>query len=222
MDRVKAAGVEFMLGGGFAFAAYTGRWRDTKDIDLYVKPQDRARAIAALNRAGFKDYYKRRPYDRKWIYRAIRSDVIVDVIWAMANQRAQVDDLWLTRARPLAIRDQNLRVIPVEELIWCKLYIVQRDRCDWTDIFNLLYARGAEIDWSHLARRLDQDEPLLRSLLTLYGWLSPQSASKLPRSLWQSCPPRIVSPQQALRRIRLLDSRAWFAATQTANRKLEI
>src|SRR5690242_16299639 len=35
METLRAAGVDFMLGGGFALAAFTGRWRDTKDIDFY-------------------------------------------------------------------------------------------------------------------------------------------------------------------------------------------
>jgi aminoglycoside-2''-adenylyltransferase len=80
LESMRMAGVKFMLGGGFAFAAYTGRWRDTKDIDLYVRPTDRLPAIRALDRAGFRDYYDRLRYDRKWIYRSIRSEVIVDVI----------------------------------------------------------------------------------------------------------------------------------------------
>src|SRR5579859_2214761 len=41
MDAIRSAGVPFMLGGGFALAAFTGRWRDTKDIDFYIRPGDR-------------------------------------------------------------------------------------------------------------------------------------------------------------------------------------
>ena len=89
-------GIEFLVGGGFARAGFTGRWRDTKDIDFYIRPQDRQAAERALKKAGFADYYEKLPYDRAWIYRSNKQNVIVDVIWAMANQRAQVDDLWLT------------------------------------------------------------------------------------------------------------------------------
>ena|SRR5436190_388327 len=222
LDAMREVGLRFMIGGGFAFAAYTGRWRDTKDIDLYVKPQDRQSAIEALTRAGFEDYYRRLPYDRKWIYRGIRSDVIVDIIWAMANQRAQVDNSWLQRAPVLSIRGEKLSVIPVEELVWCKLYILQRDRCDWTDIFNVLYARGGRIDWKHLIRRLEDDAPLLHALLTVYGWLCPRSALQVPRSFWRCRPTRVVDPHIASRRSKLLDSRGWFAPMQASNRKLEI
>ena len=222
LRMVRATGVDFMLGGGFAFAAYTGRWRDTKDIDIYVRPQDRQKAIDALDQAGFEDFYSRLPYDRKWIYRGVRSDFIVDVIWSMANQRAQVDELWFKRAPKVMLRDQTVSVIPLEELIWCKLYIIQRDRCDWTDIFNLLYARASQIDWNHLHTRLEEDLPLLRALLTVYGWLCPGSALTLPRSVWRLSRPKPSTPEVLQRRSMLLDSRAWFSATQPTQRKLEI
>src|SRR3979490_1262950 len=43
-DAVRAARrarVRFLLGGGFGLAAYTGRWRNTKDMDIYVLPAER-------------------------------------------------------------------------------------------------------------------------------------------------------------------------------------
>src|SRR5258707_5822448 len=157
---IREAGIPFLLGGGFALATFTGRWRDTKDIDFYIRPQDRKAAAAALSRAGFADYYKRLRYDRKWIYRSIKSDVIVDIIWAMANQRARVDEQWFQRADSVNIRGERLQVVPMEEFMWCKLYIMQRDHCDWTDLFNLVYADGERIDWWHVIERLEDATPL--------------------------------------------------------------
>src|SRR6476646_7954049 len=51
IDAVRSSGVPFMLGGGFALASFTGRWRDTKDIDFYIHPRDRDRVIEALSQA---------------------------------------------------------------------------------------------------------------------------------------------------------------------------
>jgi hypothetical protein len=225
IEAVRAAGVDFMLGGGFALAAFTGRWRDTKDIDLYIRPQDRDRVVKALASAGFKDYYDQLPYDRKWIYRSIRSGVIVDIIWSMANQRAQVDSLWFERAGTLELRGQKLLILPPEEFMWCKLYILQRDHCDWTDVFNLLHAVGHRLDWAHLINRLEEDAPLLKALLLVYGWLCPQGVLKLPERLWRLL--RMSPPNASLKppthdHIRLLDSRGWFAALQPPDRKLEV
>jgi len=41
IQAVRRAGIRFLVGGGFGLAAYTGRWRNTKDMDLYVLPADR-------------------------------------------------------------------------------------------------------------------------------------------------------------------------------------
>ena len=49
----------------------------------------------SYNRCGMNDYYDVVPYDRAWIYRAHLDGVIVDTIWAMANKRSQVDEVWL-------------------------------------------------------------------------------------------------------------------------------
>jgi hypothetical protein len=224
IDTVRSTGVPFMLGGGFALAAYTGRWRDTKDIDFYILPKDRDRVVAALTKAGFDDYFGQRPYDRRWIYRSIQSGVIVDIIWSMANQRAQVDEQWFERSGTLKLRGQELSIVPPEELMWCKLYILQRDHCDWTDVFNLLYAVGHQLDWPHVLRRLEEDTPLLKAVLNVYGWLCPKYVLKLPEQLFRQLRmprPKTVTKQKR-NHIRLLDSRGWFAALQPVDRKLEV
>ena len=91
-------GLKFALGGGLAFSHYAHRWRNTKDIDLYIKPDDRHAMINVLHETGLKDYFDVKDYDRQWIYRSHNGDgIIVDIIWQMANYRTQVDEEWLTR-----------------------------------------------------------------------------------------------------------------------------
>src|SRR5256885_16546155 len=68
IQAVRRAGISFLVGGGFGLAAYTGRWRNTKDMDLYIVPGDRERTIQALTEEGFGDYYETLPYDPGWIY----------------------------------------------------------------------------------------------------------------------------------------------------------
>jgi hypothetical protein len=217
--------IPFMLGGGFALATLTGRWRDTKDIDFYIHPRDRDRAAKVLTEAGFKDYFETRPYDRKWIYRTTQSGVIVDIIWAMANQRAQVDNLWFKRASTISVRGETLKVLPLEEFMWCKLYIMQRDHCDWMDVLNLLYAVEGRLDWKHLIERLEEDVPLLKGLLLVYAWLCPWAARELPPGLWRRLglpPGGGARPDPERDHIRLLDTRHWFAALQPDTQKLEV
>ena len=210
----RTRGLRFALGGAFGCAAYTGRWRNTKDLDLYVLPEDRTAMIEVLGQAGLADYYERQPYDRRWIYRGHREDTIVDVIWAMANQRARVDLKWFSAARPMRLREERVKVIPPEEMLWQKLYILQRERCDWPDVLNILYAVGPQLDWKHLLERLEADGPLLRGVLAVFAWLCPGRAAALPPWLWErlrTAPPAgRQAPDVDLERIALLDSRPWF------------
>src|SRR5438128_2215166 len=76
IQALRGAGIRFMVGGGFALATFTGKWRDTKDIDFYVMPGDAPAARKALELAGFTDYYEQLAYDRKWIYRNVQDGVI--------------------------------------------------------------------------------------------------------------------------------------------------
>jgi hypothetical protein len=224
IQALRAAGVRFLLGGGFALATYIGHWRNTKDIDFYIMQADRDKAVEALTKAGFEDLYEHLPYDRKWIYRSTRDGLVVDIIWAMANQRAQTDEQWFERAPAATVRGEALKVVPMEEFLWCKLYIMQRDHCDWTDVFNLLYAIGRELDWEHLLNRLEEDRPLLKGLLTVYGWLCPEQARELPRFIQEELdlPEPETSDQRKRDPIRLLDTRSWFAAFLPKNQPLEV
>jgi len=142
----------------------------------------------------------------------------------MANQRAEVDKLWFEKAPCACVRGEPMQVLPVEEFIWCKLYILQRDHCDWSDVLNVIYAVGPQVDWDHLLWRLEDDWQLLKSLLTLYDWLCPKHARKLPSYLRKRLrlePPK-VQARLKHNRIRLLDTRGWFAALLPENRPLEV
>jgi hypothetical protein len=214
LDRVTAEGLHFALGGGFAVGLYTGAPRNTKDLDIYIRPSDRERVIQMMSDCGLTDYFEKKPYDQAWIYRANQGDTIVDAIWAMANKRAQVDDAWLTRGAVIQMFDKHIRVIPSEELIWSKLYVLQRDRCDWPDIVNLIRACGPHLDWPHLLNRVAEDLPLLKAVLTIFSWVCPQQAVSVPRRVWDSMglpmPKLERDPEGRPARPDLLDTRPWF------------
>lgn len=216
LQVARQAGVPFLLGGAFGLAVYTNRWRDTKDLDLLVRPQDRQKFIDALTAANFDDYYPRLAYDRGWIYRSVRQDFIVDVIWQMANRRAQIDDLWFEHATPFEIRGQSLGIVPAEELLWHKLYVMQRERCDWPDVLNLLRTSVTRLDWARLLERIGPDALLFSGLLQVFIWLCPGHARSIPEWVCQKL--RLPQPDSPIledpRRIQLLDSRPWFGLPQ--------
>jgi hypothetical protein len=209
--------IPFALGGAFAVATYTGCWRNTKDLDLYVPPEHKDRMIQLTRDLGMVDYFDTKEYDRWWIYRATRDGNIVDIIWAMANHRQQIDQLWMSGPEVI-LRGHRVKVLPAEAMLWDKLYIVQRDRCDWQDVFNLLYAAGSEVDWKLLLGRMDEDLPLMAGALSVFRWLAPERASQFPSWIWRrvgltraEAAPPAGDADFNKRRIALLDRRAWFA-----------
>lgn len=214
LDKLAQEQVPFALGGGLALGIYTGKGRHTKDLDLYILPEDRPRVVTFLSECGLADYYDIKSYVRDWIYRAHSGDVIVDAIWSMANKRADVDWGWLDGGPKIQMLDRKFNVIPPEELIWSKLYVLQRDRCDWPDVMNLLCATGALLDWHHLFRRVESDLPLLKGVVSVFAWVSPERAQELPGWLWEElglvAPAAIPEPEGPLPRADLLDTRPWF------------
>ncbi|HTU44159.1 MAG TPA: nucleotidyltransferase family protein [Bryobacteraceae bacterium] len=213
MHQARQRNVPFAVGGGLAAMTYAGQWRNTKDIDLYVLPRDRDQMIAIVASLGLADYYEKQAYDRQWIYRSHKDDTIVDIMWAMANHRAQVDEAWLNGPEVQA-GDECFRLLAAEEELWSKLYLMQRDRCDWPDAVNLLYGVGPQLDWRHLISRVAEDRALLAGLLSLFSWLHPERARELPAWIWRelqlSAPVEAGGLELARNRARLLDSRPWF------------
>lgn len=223
---LRKAGAHFALGGAFGLAAYTGRWRNTKDLDFFILPSEKDKVIDALTKAGFDDYHSKHEYDRRWIYRATKDEMIVDAIWQTPNQRSFVDEEWFERGRKVKLREHTLQAIPAEELLAIKLFVVQRDRCDWPDLINLLHAVCGELDWDHVLKRLRDDAPLLSGLLQVFNWVSPVRARLIPekiRELFHLPEPR---PQElelpGELRVALLDSRPWFAAMQPEDRPMRV
>jgi hypothetical protein len=214
LREASESGIPLAVGGSMAVSSYSGILRPVKDLDLYVTPEEKDHLIAPLKQQGFKDYFDRVPYDREWIYRAVLDDPIVDVIWQMANRRAAVDHLWLSRGPVVQFETVSIRLLPVEEMVWNRLYVLQRDRCDWPDVFNLLDIAWDRIDWLYLKNRLQEDLPLLCALLNVYTWLRPEMISHVPA--W-ALEPEKEAPTNAgegvvQTRARLLDSRPWLVS----------
>ncbi|HUR96272.1 MAG TPA: hypothetical protein VMY76_16965 [Gemmatimonadales bacterium] len=219
LEEAEVAGIPVAFGGAFALAAYGGELRNTKDLDLYILPEDRHAMIEAMSRAGLTDYYDQAPYDRAWIYRGAHGESLVDAIWAMANLRTLVDMDWLTLGPELQIHGNRVRPIPAEELIWSKLYVLQRSRSDWLDVLNLLDAMAPRLDWDRLMMRMGPDLPLLAAALSVFAWLAPARASQIAEQVWTRAgarPPE-APPERHVTRARadLLDSRPWFRGAET-------
>jgi hypothetical protein len=215
VEVATSRGIRFAAGGGFAFTTYSGKWRDTKDLDLFILPEDQKAMTEVVTEAGFADYYAWKPYDRSWIYRGYNDGRIIDLIWTMPNHRMVVDEQWL-RGRKVCLHGMKVRLLPPEELLWSKIYVMQRDRCDWPDLLNVLNGVGPDMDWEHMLARIGDDTRVLGALLNLFAWLCPERAALLPSWLWKRIemgPPQILGPCSKERAF-LLDTRDWFGPAE--------
>lgn len=189
--------IPFAVGGGLAVSAYSGFVRNTKDMDLFILEKQSQEVVEITRELGFEEFTEV-PYDRTWSYRCSRDGYIIDFLWRMLNGRSSVDESWLTLGWHLRVRGVPVKLLPVEELIWSKLYILRRDRADWPDILSLLYARGAELDWDRLLSNLGNDRLVLGGLVNLLRWLCPGRACRFPESVWAAMgllPPSCCEPE---------------------------
>src|ERR1700756_2716504 len=54
LDKLTQAKVPFLVGGAFALEHYTGIWRYTKDLDIFMRRRHIQSALKLLGRAGFQ------------------------------------------------------------------------------------------------------------------------------------------------------------------------
>src|SRR5207302_2460416 len=128
------AGVPFAVGGAFAFHYYTAVPACTKDLDLFLSESAAHSAVEHLLRAGFDA----KVMQEHWLAKAKRDGAVVDLIYGSSNFWSTVDHRWLERARSAVVLGCKVRVIPLEELLWSKAYVMARERYDGADVSHLL------------------------------------------------------------------------------------
>lgn len=176
MSLLREAQVPYMVGGAYAFARYTGIVRHTKDFDVFIHPRDFGRALDAFARAGYS-VDRTFPY---WLGKAFQGDDFVDLIFGAGNGIARVDDRWFEHAPDDAVLGIPVQLIPAEEMIWSKSFIMERERYDGADVAHVLHARAGELDWQRLLDRFGDHWRVLLTHLILFGYIYPEAADHIP------------------------------------------
>jgi len=180
LDLLNRSGVPYVVSGAFALHAHTGIWRDTKDLDVFITPQNVDRALHELGSAGFECEVR----DPVWLAKAHRDDFYVDLITGMSNGVITVDDSWIERGRVEVIMDISSRVLAAEELIASKLFVTRRERFDGADIAHVIHGTRGNLEWDRLLSLAgDHWEVLLWSLL-LFRYCYPMHSDYVPRAIW--------------------------------------
>jgi hypothetical protein len=170
------AGVPFLVGGAYAYATYTGIYRDTKDLDLFPRPKDAPRALEILA----SDGWRTERTDEVWLYKGFKGEFFVDLIFSSGNGIATVDDLWFEHARTGVVMGQEVSIAPPEEMIWSKGFVLERERYDGSDVNHLLRCAGPEMDWDRLLFRFERYWEVLLSHLMLFRYAYPSERAVIP------------------------------------------
>lgn len=170
------AGVPFLVGGSHAFLEYTGIVRNTKDFDLFLRRSDLDRAVEALCDAG----YRTEVSFPHWLAKAWQHDDFVDLVFSSGNGICVVDDGWFEHAVETQVLGMPVKIVPCEELMWQKAFVMERERFDGADLMHIIRCRAEDIDWDRLLVRFAERWPLLYTYLLFFTFVYPSEAPRLP------------------------------------------
>jgi hypothetical protein len=170
------AGVPFVVGGAYAYATYTGIYRDTKDLDLFPRKRDAGRALEVLELDGWRTERT----DEVWLYKAFKGEYFVDFIFSSGNGVAVVDEEWFEHAKTATVFGHRCLVAPAEEIIWSKSFVNERERYDGADVNHLILKAGRQMDWERVLRRFDRYWEVLFSHLMMFRFAYPSERDTVP------------------------------------------
>ena len=149
VGTIEQEGVPYVLMGGIGSATH-GRPRWTHDIDVFIRPEDAKRTLAALEAKGFEveETYP------DWLFKAFKSDVMVDLIFK-SSRGILLDDEMIRRAERIEFKGVEVLVIPPEDLIVIKAVVHDEHMPrHWHDALAVLAV--CDLDWDYLVRRARQ------------------------------------------------------------------
>jgi hypothetical protein len=174
------SGFPYLVGGAFALRIYTDVHRDTKDLDLFCKAGEYQRILKHLHDAG----YKTEITDARWLAKAFKDGHFIDIIFNTTNNLFPVDDSWFDCAREGELFGEPVRFIGAEELLWCKIYVQNRERFDGADVNHIILRYGKQLDWHRVWLRMEQHWHLLMAQLLTFQFIYPADRDVVPRWLF--------------------------------------
>jgi hypothetical protein len=115
------------------------------------------------------------------------------VIFNSGNGLSPVDDAWFEHACDAQLFGLPVQLAPVEESLWTKAFIMERERFDGADVAHLLHACALRIDWQRLLQRFGPHWRVLLSHLVLFGFIYPGERPLIPRWVMDTLTERLRS-----------------------------
>jgi hypothetical protein len=173
------SGVPYLVGGAYSLAYHAKIIRHTKDLDVFVRAADRDAVLEMFARNG----YRAELTFPHWLGKAFDprdETTFVDVIYGSGNGLCPVDDDWFAHATSGEVLGRPAKLVPVEEVIWTKAFLHERERYDGGDVNHMLQASGSTLNWRRLLGRFVGHERILLSHLMLFGYVYPAERDKVP------------------------------------------
>lgn len=176
---MNASGIRYAVGASFARYAYTGIWRDTKDLDIFVKPEDLKATLDAFKEGGF---YTEVTYNN-WLAKARRGRYFIDIVFGVSNGRSQVTDASFEGSAEAEILGIKAPLFPIEEMINIAVYVAGRTRFDGAEIIHLIHGAKGKLDWQRILDALGEDQQLLLWYLIMFDFVYPGHPEYLPQDI---------------------------------------
>lgn len=189
LEAALETGLPLLLGGAAAFGRYTGIARDTKDVDLFIYPRHCRDFLEAFARLG----HRAELTFPHWLGKVLCNGHCVDLIFSSGNGIVRVDEEWFEHAVPGKAWGLSVPMVPVEEMIWSKSYVQERERYDGADIAHLLLACGDRLDWERLLRRFGDHWRVLFAHLVLFGFVYPTARDRIPADVLRDLTDRFIA-----------------------------
>ena len=171
----------YAVSGAFALREYTGIYRYTKDLDVFLNAQHASQALRYLGEHSFICEVR----DPVWLAKAHRDGYFVDLITGMSNGVLAVDSSWIERAHPATVVGVPTRVLAPEELLASKLFVIRRERFDGADIAHIIYASRGSLDWNRVLELAGEHWEILLWTLILFRYVYPAQTDYVPQAIWK-------------------------------------
>ena len=180
LELFNREGLPFLVGGTHAYYRYTGVARETKDFDVFIRGRDYPRFEEAVTKAGYETELKF-PH---WLGKIYKDSAFIDLIFSGGNGEAPVDEEWFEHSVEGKIFGGiPVRLVPPEEMIWSKTYVMERERYDGGDVMHLLLRTGKRLNWDRLIHRFGDHWRLLLMQIVKFGFVYPSERFRIPREV---------------------------------------
>ncbi len=187
LEIMNASDIPYLVGGAYALRQLTGIYRDTKDLDIFIRNEDSSRTIELLGSNGFETSIAF-PH---WLAKAECEGHLVDIIFNSGNAISEVDEKWFEHADDGEIFGVKVKFTPPEEMIWSKGFIMERERFDGADVNHILLACADKLDWDRLLGRFGPHWRILLTHLVLFGFVYPSERDRIPERVMRELMSRL-------------------------------